>query len=83
MSLNTLVGGFFPRNADGAVLLLNALLAAGTTALAPLLVLLIAMLLVGHAAGSAAAAAASPAGRLSGRFWLYAAAVLLQALPKR
>jgi hypothetical protein len=32
MSLNTLVGGFFPRNADGAVLLLNALLAAGTTA---------------------------------------------------
>jgi FHS family glucose/mannose:H+ symporter-like MFS transporter len=39
MALNTLVEGFFPRNADGAVLLLNALLGVGT-ALAPVLVAL-------------------------------------------
>jgi FHS family glucose/mannose:H+ symporter-like MFS transporter len=39
MALNTLVEGFFPKNADGAVLLLNALLGVGT-ALAPLLVAL-------------------------------------------
>jgi fucose permease len=39
MALNTLVEGFFPANADGAVLLLNALLGVGT-ALAPLLVAL-------------------------------------------
>jgi MFS family permease len=39
MALNTLVGGFFPKTADGAVLLLNALLGVGT-ALAPLLVAL-------------------------------------------
>ena len=39
MALNTLVEGFFPARADGAVLLLNALLGAGT-ALAPLLVAL-------------------------------------------
>lgn len=39
MSLNTLVEGFFPDSADGAVLLLNALLGVGT-ALAPLLVAL-------------------------------------------
>ncbi len=39
MALNTLVEGFFPHNADGAVLLLNALLGVGT-ALAPLLVAL-------------------------------------------
>jgi len=39
MALNTLVEGFFPKTADGAVLLLNALLGVGT-ALAPLLVAL-------------------------------------------
>ena len=39
MALNTLVEGFFPDSADGAVLLLNALLGVGT-ALAPLLVAL-------------------------------------------
>ncbi len=39
MALNTLVEGFFPKAADGAVLLLNALLGVGT-ALAPLLVAL-------------------------------------------
>jgi fucose permease len=39
MALNTLVEGFFPANADGAVLLLNALLGVGT-ALAPILVAL-------------------------------------------
>jgi FHS family glucose/mannose:H+ symporter-like MFS transporter len=39
MALNTLVEGFSPANADGAVLLLNALLGTGT-ALAPLLVAL-------------------------------------------
>jgi fucose permease len=39
MALNTLVEGFFPRSADGAVLLLNALLGVGT-ALAPLLIAL-------------------------------------------
>jgi fucose permease len=39
MALNTLVERFFPSNADGAVLLLNALLGVGT-ALAPLLVAL-------------------------------------------
>jgi len=39
MALNTLVEGFFADNADGAVLLLNALLGVGT-ALAPLLVAL-------------------------------------------
>jgi fucose permease len=39
MALNTLVEGLFPANADGAVLLLNALLGVGT-ALAPLLVAL-------------------------------------------
>ncbi len=39
MALNTLVEGFFPNSADGAVLLLNALLGVGT-ALAPLLVAL-------------------------------------------
>lgn len=39
MALNTLVEGFFPDNADSAVLLLNALLGVGT-ALAPLLVAL-------------------------------------------
>lgn len=39
MALNTLVEGFFPASADGAVLLLNALLGVGT-ALAPLLVAL-------------------------------------------
>ena len=39
MALNTLVEGFFPANADGAVLLLNALLGVGT-ALAPVLVAL-------------------------------------------
>lgn len=37
MALNTLVEGFFPHNADSAVLLLNALLGLGT-ALAPALV---------------------------------------------
>ena len=95
MSLNTLVEGFFPRNADGAVLLLNALLGVGT-ALAPLLValftglgawwalpllmvLLIAMILMGtlRAPLRLPYNAAGPAGRLPGRFWLYAAAVLL------
>jgi FHS family glucose/mannose:H+ symporter-like MFS transporter len=95
MSLNTLVEGFFPGSADLAVLLLNALLGAGT-ALAPLLValftglgawwalpllmvLLIAMLLVGtlRAPLRLPYNAASPAGRLPGRFWLYASAVLL------
>ncbi len=40
MALNTLVEGFFPDSADGAVLLLNALLGVGT-ALAPLLVALL------------------------------------------
>ena len=39
MALNTLVEGFFPNSADGAVLVLNALLGVGT-ALAPLLVVL-------------------------------------------
>ena len=39
MALNTLVEGLFPSSADGAVLLLNALLGVGT-ALAPLLVVL-------------------------------------------
>jgi MFS family permease len=39
MALNTLVEGFFPATADGAVLLLNALLGVGT-ALAPVLVAL-------------------------------------------
>jgi FHS family glucose/mannose:H+ symporter-like MFS transporter len=39
MALNTLVEGFFPTRADGAVLTLNALLGLGT-ALAPLLVAL-------------------------------------------
>jgi MFS family permease len=39
MALNTLVEGFFPNSADGAVLVLNALLGVGT-ALAPLLVAL-------------------------------------------
>lgn len=39
MALNTLVEGFFPASADGAVLLLNALLGVGT-ALAPVLVAL-------------------------------------------
>jgi MFS family permease len=39
MALNTLVEGCFPANADGAVLLLNALLGAGT-ALAPVMVAL-------------------------------------------
>jgi MFS transporter, FHS family, glucose/mannose:H+ symporter len=39
MALNTLVEGLFPANADGAVLLLNALLGVGT-ALAPILVAL-------------------------------------------
>lgn len=39
MALNTLVEGFFPHRADGAVLALNALLGTGT-ALAPLLVAL-------------------------------------------
>lgn len=39
MALNTLVEGFFPHAADGAVLVLNALLGVGT-ALAPLLVAL-------------------------------------------
>lgn len=39
MALNTLIEGFFPHRADAAVLLLNALLGAGT-ALAPLLVAL-------------------------------------------
>jgi FHS family glucose/mannose:H+ symporter-like MFS transporter len=39
MALNTLVEGIFPDSADGAVLLLNALLGVGT-ALAPLLVAL-------------------------------------------
>jgi fucose permease len=95
MSLNTLVEGFFPGSADRAVLLLNALLGAGT-ALAPLLValftglgawwalpllmvLLIAMLLVGtlRAPLRLPYNAASSVGRLPGRFWLYAAAVLL------
>jgi fucose permease len=39
MALNTLIEGFFPRNADAAVLVLNALLGVGT-ALAPVLVAL-------------------------------------------
>jgi MFS family permease len=39
MALNTLVEGFFPSTADGAVLLLNALLGVGT-ALAPALIAL-------------------------------------------
>ena len=39
MALNTLVEGFSPANADGAVLMLNALLGVGT-ALAPILVAL-------------------------------------------
>jgi MFS transporter, FHS family, glucose/mannose:H+ symporter len=39
MALNTLVEGFFPNSADGAVLVLNALLGVGT-ALAPLMVAL-------------------------------------------
>jgi fucose permease len=39
MALNTLVEGFFPKSADSAVLLLNALLGVGT-ALAPALVAL-------------------------------------------
>lgn len=95
MALNTLVEGFFPNSADGAVLVLNALLGVGT-ALAPLLVvlftglgawwalpllmvLLIALLLVGvwQVPLRLPYSAASPVGRLSGRFWLYAAAVLL------
>ena len=95
MALNTLVEGFFPNSADGAVLVLNALLGVGT-ALAPLLValftglgawwalpllmvLLIALLLAGllQAPLRLPYSAASPVGRLPGRFWLYAAAVLL------
>jgi FHS family glucose/mannose:H+ symporter-like MFS transporter len=95
MALNTLVEGFFPNSADGAVLVLNALLGVGT-ALAPLLValftglgawwalpllmvLLIALLLVGtlQAPLRLPYSAAGPVGRLPGRFWLYAAAVLL------
>lgn len=39
MALNTLIEGFFPRNADAAVLVLNAALGVGT-ALAPVLVAL-------------------------------------------
>jgi len=39
MALNTLIEGFFPHNADAAVLVLNALLGLGT-ALAPVLVAL-------------------------------------------
>lgn len=39
MALNTLIEGFFPHNADAAVLVLNALLGVGT-ALAPVLVAL-------------------------------------------
>ncbi|MGH7012538.1 MAG: MFS transporter [Stellaceae bacterium] len=43
MALNTLVEGFFPKRADSAVLVLNALLGVGT-ALAPVLVTLFAAL---------------------------------------
>jgi fucose permease len=98
MALNTLVEGFFPKTADGAVLLLNALLGVGT-ALAPLLValftglgawwalpLLMVVMLAVLLGGTLRAPlrlpynAATPASRLPGRFWFYAAAVLLYGI---
>ena len=94
MALNTLVEGFFPNSADGAVLLLNALLGVGT-ALAPVLValfagfglwwglpLLVMVLMAVLLSGTLLAPLTLPynaasSGGLPGRFWFYAAAVLL------
>jgi fucose permease len=97
MALNTLVEGFSPANADGAVLLLNALLGVGT-ALAPVLValfnglgfwwglpLLMVVLIATLLAGTLSAPLQLPynaagGGRLPGRFWFYAIAVLLYGI---